>query len=96
MECHIFFDKVSTSTPHPTDTLEVGADRAPWPRSFSDAGMALLDAGPNAWFTSHVALSSLDQLEAPVTVCFLYKHFRLWILYSAPLIRLSEEGVDVF
>lgn len=54
---HIFFDKVSTSTPHETDTLEVWADQLPWPRSFYDAGMVLPDKGPNAWFICHVALT---------------------------------------
>lgn len=88
------FDKASTSTSHQQTHLKSELTNRCGPGALTtDGGMVLPDDGPSASFVC--CFNSLVSSKHQVQFVFLCKLFRLWILYPAPFILLSEEGVDV-
>lgn len=87
---HVFMDKASTGTPHQTthSSLSPGA---PLMR-----GWRFQKKGPNAWFMSCCFRLSRSALSTGYSVFFFINSLDFGFLHSAPLILLSEEGVDFF
>lgn len=79
----------------PNGPTRIRAGRMLWPRSSDDEGMALRTRDP-----TRVYVTLLETLwisfKHQLRLVFLHKLVRLWVLYSAPLIPLFEEGVDFF